>query len=343
MSVLVIGGAGFIGANLCDSLLKRGEDVYLLDNFSRYGALINLRWLEETWRGGLTVVPADIRTDRDIMLRLMDKVDAVYHLAAQVAVTTSVTDPRLDFEINALGSFNVLEAVRMSDRKPLLVFASTNKVYGEMTDVEVVDRDKRYEYYDLPFGVSEERPLDFHSPYGCSKGAADQYVVDYGRIYNLDTVVLRQSCIYGIHQFGVEDQGWVAHFTISAIYGRPITVYGDGRQVRDVLYIDDLIGLYHIAREKIAAARGKAYNIGGGPENRLSLLELIAFLEKFTGRKINLSYSDWRPGDQKVFVCDIRRAAAELGWKPKVHVHEGIELLAKWVDENRDIFKKLYA
>lgn len=342
-SVLVIGGAGFIGANLCDSLLKRGEEVYLLDNFSRYGALINLRWLEETYSSGLTVVPADIRTDSDIMLGLMDKVDAVYHLAAQVAVTTSVSDPRLDFEINALGSFNVLEALRRSDRRPILIFASTNKVYGEMQDIEVVDHDGRYEYYDLPFGVSEERPLDFHSPYGCSKGAADQYVIDYSRIYNLDTVTLRQSCVYGVHQFGVEDQGWVAHFTISAIYGRPITIYGDGKQVRDVLYIDDLISLYHIAREKIAVVRGKAFNIGGGPDNKLSLTDLVAFLEKFAGKKIKLKYADWRPGDQRVFVCDIRRAEKELGWKPEVHVHEGVERLANWVGENRDIFKKLYA
>ena len=341
MSSLVIGGAGFIGANVCDDLLKRGEEVYLLDNFSRYGTLINLRWLEETHKG-IKVVPADIRVDRDILRSMVEKVDAVYHLAAQVAVTTSVTDPRLDFEINALGTFNVLEALRTSDRKPLLIFASTNKVYGEMTDLEVVERDGRYEYYDLSFGVSEERALDFHSPYGCSKGAADQYVIDYGRIYNLRTVSLRQSCIYGVHQFGVEDQGWVAHFTISAIYGRPITIYGDGKQVRDVLYIEDMIKLYNLVREKIAVASGKAYNIGGGPDNRMSLLELVDFLEKFVGNKVNLKYSDWRPGDQKVFVSDIRCAASELGWKPRIGVREGVSALAKWVEENRDIFRNLY-
>lgn len=343
MSVLVTGGAGFIGANLCHDLLERGEEVHLVDNFSRYGTLINLRWLEETHPSGLHIVPADIRTDVNILRGLMDKVDTVYHLAAQVAVTTSVIDPRLDFEINALGTFNVLEAVRTSKRQPSLIFASTNKVYGEMVEMDIVERNGRYEYFDLPFGVPETQPLDFHSPYGCSKGCADQYVIDYGRIYGLNTVSLRQSCIYGIHQFGVEDQGWVAHFTISAIYKRPITIYGDGKQVRDVLYIDDLINLYHLVREKMSVARGKAYNIGGGPANRMSLLELIAFLEKFTDDKIKLSFSDWRPGDQKVFVCDIRKAQSELGWSPKVSVFEGVEKLAKWVHDNREIFKKLYS
>ncbi len=264
--------------------------------------------------------------------------DVALHLAAQVAVTTSVAEPREDFEINALGTFNVLEAVRVNKLKPVLIYASTNKVYGGMTDIRTVERNGRYEYADLPQGIGEERLLDFHSPYGCSKGAADQYVRDYARIYGLRTVVFRQSCIYGYRQFGVEDQGWVAWFTIAAALGKPITIYGDGKQVRDVLFVEDLAGAYDLAVQKINVASGQVYNIGGGAQQCMSLLELLAMIERFFGKKIERSHSDWRPGDQPVFVCDISKAQRELGWKPKASVEEGVRRLYDWVVANRSLF-----
>jgi CDP-paratose 2-epimerase len=255
--------------------------------------------------------------------------------------TTSVADPRTDFEINALGTFNLLEAVRLSGQRPAFLFASTNKVYGGMEDVPVVERDGAYDYESLPFGVDESRQLDFHSPYGCSKGAADQYVLDYARIYGLPTVVFRQSCIYGTRQFGVEDQGWVAWFVIAAVTGRPITIYGDGKQVRDVLFVEDLLDLYEAAIERIDEVKGNAYNVGGGPGNRMSLLQLVAKLERMLGREIPLSFSDWRPGDQRVFVADIRKAKQDLGWTPKVSPDEGVRKLLDWVVENQGLFEGL--
>lgn len=255
-----------------------------------------------------------------------------------MAVTTSVTAPREDFEVNALGTFNVLEAMRRAKMAATLLYSSTNKVYGEMTEVGVVERDGRYSYQSLPYGVPEHRNLDFHSPYGCSKGSADQYVIDYHRIYGLRTVVFRQSCIYGYRQFGAEDQGWIAWFMIATQLGHPITVYGDGKQVRDVLFIDDLLNAYDAAFAARDAAVGKAYNIGGGPSNILSLLELIEHIEKRQKRKLRHSYSGWRPGDQKVFVSDIRCAQAELGWAPETSCSKGLELLYDWIDENKAMF-----
>jgi CDP-paratose 2-epimerase len=263
----------------------------------------------------------------------------VLHLAAQVAVTTSVTDPRTDFEINALGTFNVCEAVRQAAPDALLLNASTNKVYGHMPEVEVVQRGRCYAYADLPHGVPESQPLDFHSPYGCSKGTADQYVRDYARIYGLRTVNFRQSCIYGMRQFGVEDQGWVAWFTIAATLGRPITIYGDGRQVRDILYVEDLVDCYRRAVDNVERAQGECYNVGGGPRNVLSLLELIGYLEELLGREIPVSYADWRPGDQRVFVADVRKAQRDLGWCPATSKYDGIRRLAEWVGANRGLFQ----
>jgi CDP-paratose 2-epimerase len=273
---------------------------------------------------------------------VVSKADIVFHFAAQVAVTTSVVDPREDFEINALGTFNVLEAIRQSGNKPIVLYSSTNKVYGGMEHVKIVERNGEYDYENLPLGVSESEQLDFHSPYGCSKGTADQYMIDYSRIYGLRTVVFRQSCIYGYRQFGVEDQGWVAHFTISALFDRPLTIYGDGKQVRDVLFIDDLVHAYDSAIKKIDVTAGKAYNIGGGPNKKMSLLNLIAYLEKFFGKKLTYSFSNWRPGDQRVFVCDIRKAKNDFGWEPKIDVEEGVRLLAAWVKENKEEFKSIY-
>jgi CDP-paratose 2-epimerase len=265
--------------------------------------------------------------------------DVIVHLAGQVAVTTSVTNPREDFEANALGTFNALEAARASGRNPVFVYASTNKVYGGMEDVALTEEPTRWRYTDLEFGCSETQPLDFHSPYGCSKGTGDQYVRDYARIYGLRTVVMRQSCIYGTRQFGVEDQGWIAWMTIAAVTGKQIAIYGDGKQVRDVLFVDDLLDAYDAAIEKIDVAAGQVYNIGGGPGNVMSVwVEFGPILEKLLGKQIPVARGDWRPGDQKVFYADIRKAERELGWKPKIGVEQGVERLFAWVKENKGLF-----
>jgi CDP-paratose 2-epimerase len=337
--ILITGGAGFIGSNAAMRFLNKGYKVVLVDNLSRKGAGANLEWLRSAG-GDLVFEKGDVR-DFAFLQGLMEKYNpaAVLHLAAQVAVTTSVEDPRMDFEINALGTFNLLEAVRASGKRPAFLFASTNKVYGAMEDIEVVERAGAYAYESLPFGVDETRQLDFHSPYGCSKGAADQYVLDYARIYGLPTVVFRQSCIYGTRQFGIEDQGWVAWFVIAAVLGRPITIYGDGKQVRDVLFVGDLVELYERAIENIDRVKGEAFNVGGGPHNTLSLLQLLEKLAGLLDRRISVSYSDWRPGDQKVFVADIRKAKAMLGWEPSVSPDEGVSRLLRWVQDNRRLFE----
>lgn len=336
---LITGGAGFIGSNYVHQLLSRGENVTILDNFSRGGAPRNLEWLEKTFgRDSFRLIRADVR-DASLVAESARGSDVIVHLAGQVAVTTSVTNPRDDFENNALGTFNVVEAARLSGRNPIVIYASTNKVYGGMDDVKVVERGSRWEYESLPFGASESQPLDFHSPYGVSKGAGDQYVRDYHRIYGLPTVVFRQSCIYGPRQFGIEDQGWVAWFVIAAMMGRPITIYGDGKQIRDLLHVSDLIRAYDLAVEKIDVAAGQVYNLGGGALNTLAIwTEFGPMLEELVGHPIEVARGDWRPGDQKVFVADIRKAARELGWEPQVNVKEGIRKLFEWVRENRDLF-----
>jgi CDP-paratose 2-epimerase len=336
---LITGGAGFIGSNYVHRLLSRGENVTILDNLSRAGAPRNLDWLEKTFgKDTFGLIVGDVR-DASLVAQSARGSDVIVHLAGQVAVTTSVTDPRPDFEINALGTFNVVEAARLSGRNPILIYASTNKVYGGMDDVEVIEDATRWHYKDLPFGAPETQPLDFHSPYGCSKGTGDQYVRDYARIYGLPTVVFRQSCIYGPRQFGIEDQGWVAWFVIAAVMGQPITIYGDGKQIRDLLHVSDLIHAYDLAVEKIDVAAGQVYNLGGGPSNTLAIwTEFGPMLEELTGRTIPVGRGDWRPGDQKVFVADIRKAARELGWTPKVSVEEGVRKLFEWVRENRNLF-----
>ncbi len=329
---LITGGAGFIGINYAHHLLNRGEEVAIYDNLSRPGTEKNLDWLgAEHGEHAFELIIADVR-DFDALREAARDADVIVHLAAQVAVTTSVADPRTDFEVNALGTFNALEAARLSGRNPVFLYASTNKVYGGMEDVVVVEEATRYRYRDLPLGVPETRPLDFHSPYGNSKGCGDQYTRDYARIYGLPTVVFRQSCIYGPHQQGMEDQGWVAWFIIAAVTGQPITIYGDGKQVRDVLFIDDLLDVYDAAVAQIDRAAGEIYNIGGGPENTLSVwAEFGPLLERLLGRPIPVSRGDWRPGDQRVYISDIRKAERELGWKPKVGVEEGIRRLWEWV------------
>jgi len=336
---LITGGAGFIGSNYVSRLLERGENVTIFDNLSRAGAPRNLAWLQDKYGGNaFRLVTGDVR-DEGLMTASTRETDIIVHLAAQVAVTTSVVKPREDFEINAQGTFNVLEAARLNERKPVVIYASTNKVYGGMEDVKVVEDATRWRYADLPNGCPETQPLDFHSPYGCSKGTGDQYVRDYSRIYDLPTVVLRQSCIYGPRQFGVEDQGWVAWMMIAAITDRPLTINGDGKQIRDVLYVDDLLNAYDAAIAKIETVKGQVFNLGGGPENTMSIwTEFGPLLEKMLSRKVVVSRADWRPGDQKVFVADIRKAAEELEWRPQISVEEGMGRLFAWVSENRKLF-----
>jgi len=336
---LITGGAGFIGSNYVQRLLERGEQVTIYDNLSRPGAALNLKWLSQGHSdGAFELIVGDVR-DVALLTATARSADVIVHLAGQVAVTTSVTHPREDFECNALGTFNVLEAARLSGRNPNILYASTNKVYGGMEEVRVLEKDTRYEYANYPLGMPESINLDFHSPYGCSKGTGDQYVRDYYRIYSLPTVVFRQSCIYGPRQFGIEDQGWLAWFIIAAITQRPITIYGNGKQVRDVLHVDDLLDIYDLAVAKIETTAGQVYNIGGGAQNTISVWkEFSPKLERLLGRQIPVSWSDWRPGDQPVYISDIRKAEKHLGWKPKINVDEGLQRLYQWVFENRHLF-----
>lgn len=335
--VLITGGAGFVGCNAARYFGARNWQVTVLDNLSRDGTDQNLHWLQDGTRFDFEKV--DVR-DRVGVERVFseNRYDAVIHLAAQVAVTTSVTDPRSDFMINALGTFNLLEAARQYCPEAVFIFASTNKVYGKIDGAKYTLNGSRYAYVDRPFGIDEQQALDFLSPYGCSKGAADQYTLDYARIYGIPATSFRQSCIYGTRQFGIEDQGWVAWFTIASRLRRNITIFGDGKQVRDVLFVEDLVRAYEaaiVAPDKIA---GQAFNVGGGPRNVLSLVDLVELLEKKLGRKIPLKWDDWRPGDQRVYISDIRKLETVLGWKPEVGVAEGVGQLANWVRLNEAAF-----
>jgi len=343
MKVIVTGAAGFIGCHTASRLIRQGATVIGLDNLSRAGTTSNLEWLQAQG-GGLRFYHADIRSATDVerVFAAHRDANAVIHAAAQVAVTTAVADPRNDFEINALGTFNVLEATRLLlPKRTQFLHASTNKVYGKMDHLKVVEQERRYAYQNRPAGAAETEPLDFHSPYGCSKGAAEQYVNDYGRIYGLRTTVFRQSCIYGTRQFGMEDQGWVAWFIIAAVLGKQVKIFGDGKQVRDLLWMDDLVSLYLAALTDPEVAGGKIYNAGGGEANTLSLLELVTMIDARLKRPLNPPFSDWRPGDQKIFVADSSKAAAELGWKPKVSPKEGVNLLFDWVTEQRDLLARV--
>lgn len=341
MRIVITGGAGFIGCNAASYYLAKNAEVVVFDNLSRKNTDKNLAWLKSLG-GRLTFIKGDLRKTADVakLIGFLSDADAVLHLAAQVAVTTSVINPREDFEINAMGTFNLLEAMRAANSSAKLIYSSTNKVYGGMEDVAVTEKKTRYAYADLPFGAGEERLLDFHSPYGCSKGAADQYVHDYGRIYGLDTVVMRQSCIYGPRQFGVEDQGWVAWFIIATTLGKKLAIYGDGKQVRDLLYIDDLIRAYDMAISAGGKTRGGIFNIGGGSDNTLSVWhEFGPLLEKLFGKKLPVTFEDWRPGDQKIFVADIRKAKRVFGWAPRVSVTEGVTKLHDWVTKHKELFR----
>lgn len=339
--ILVTGCAGFIGGHLTEHFLTEGASVVGIDNLSRRGTRENLQNLAS--RTNFTFHQHDIRDAEAInaLIRSQGPFDLVIHEAGQVAVTTSVTHPREDFEINALGTFNMLEAVRAHSPNAVFQFASTNKVYGKMESMAITCRNNRYEYADAAAGIHEGYPLDFYSPYGCSNGAADQYVHDYARIYGLKTIVLRQSCIYGTRQFGIEDQGWIAWFTIAALLEKPITIYGDGMQVRDILWVGDLVQAYERLFQHADTVAGEVFNVGGGPDNTLSLLELVAILKEEKLLSGDVTFGDWRPGDQKVFVCDLSKIRQAVGWEPKMSPRDGILELSTWARENKDLLERI--
>jgi len=335
--VLVTGGAGFIGSNLVDRLASEGCDVIVFDALSRDGVERNLAWLKARHGAKVTHVAADIRDARAVS-EAAREARAVFHLAAQVAVTTSLVDPVEDFEINVRGAVNALEAVRRSGSGAPVIFASTNKVYGDLADVSLELAGDAYRPLDghtRVRGVSEARPLDFHTPYGCSKGAADQYVLDYSRSFGVPTCVLRMSCIYGPRQMGAEDQGWVAHFLIRALAGQPIVIYGDGRQVRDILYVADAVEAYLSVWRRIERVSGRAFNLGGGPANAVSLIQLIGFIQELTHRKVELSFADWRAGDQRYYVSDPSVARRELNLPEPLDWRTGVARLAEWLQAER--------
>jgi CDP-paratose 2-epimerase len=337
-TTLITGGAGFIGTNLADRLLTAGRSVIIFDDLSRPGVEQNLAWLRESHGERLRVEIAHVG-NRAALRTAVAASDQVFHFAAQVAVTTSLEDPIHDFEVNVGGTLNVLEAIRAQTNPPPLILTSTNKVYGGLSDLALRENCTRYHPLDanLRAGIGEERPLDFHSPYGCSKGAADQYVLDYARTFGIPAVVFRMSCIYGLHQMGTEDQGWVAHFLIRALEEKRILIYGDGKQVRDVLFADDLVDAFLLAQANIHTLSGQAFNIGGGLGNTISLIELVDLIAAVHGSRPQIELTDWRPGDQRYYVSDTRKFKAATGWAPKVNVREGVERLYAWLRESRGL------
>jgi CDP-paratose 2-epimerase len=335
---LITGGAGFVGTNLADRLLRDGRRVRVLDDLSRPGVERNLRWLERTHGDRLEVEVADLR-DEAAVGRVVRGTTEIFHFAAQVAVTTSLEEPLADARVNLNGTLALLEAARLHAPAAPLLFTSTNKVYGALTDVSLLEGERRHEPADQELrrnGISEQRPLAFCTPYGCSKGAADQYVLDYAHSYGLPTAVFRMSCIYGPHQLGNEDQGWVAHFLISALDGEPITIFGDGKQVRDVLFVDDLVDAFLLARDGIDRVAGRPFNIGGGPANAVSLMDVVGMIDELRGAPTEISWGDWRAGDQRYYVSDPSRFGRATGWAPTVAPREGLRRLHDWLERERD-------
>lgn len=337
--ILVTGGAGFIGSNIADALAGQGHEVLIYDSLARPGVERNLAWLKARHGSRVACTVADMR-DEDALSRAVRETQAAFHMAAQVAVTTSLAEPREDFDINLRGTLNLLDALRRRGEPVPLVFASTNKVYGDLADLQFdligeryVPRDRRVREH----GIGEDRPLDFHTPYGCSKGAADQYVLDYARSYGLAAAVVRMSCIYGRRQMGNEDQGWVAHFLIRALAGEPVTVYGDGCQVRDIMDVGDAVEAYLAAWRNIDRVRGRAFNLGGGPVNAVSLRELIAFIAEITGEEVEVRQADWRAGDQRYFVADSRAAREALSLSTPLRWRDGVARLANWLQAERGL------
>ncbi len=336
MKIFISGGAGFIGSNLAKFHYDKNDEVLVYDNLSRKGTELNIKWLKEISKLNkkLKFIKGDVR-DLTSLKKYIKNSDVIYHLAGQVAVTTSLTDPSSDFDINARGTFNMLEAYRLIAPDAKFIYSSTNKVYGGLDDIKCIKKDKKYIFNSREYlnGISESRQLDFHSPYGCSKGAGDQYVIDYGRVYGLMTVVFRQSCIYGPRQFGNEDQGWVMHFVRKIISDGNLNIYGDGFQVRDLLHVTDLIAAYQLALKNIHKGKSLVFNIGGGLENSVSLLEVVKKLETKLGITINTSFSDWREGDQKIFISDNSKIRKAIGWTPTINVDDGLDSLLTWAKE----------
>lgn len=338
-NVLITGGVGFIGSNFAKHLLAQGASVRVIDNLARPGVEHNLAMLRRLASDRFEFIDGDVRDARLVREAVTDR-DEIYHFAAQVAVTHSITEPRHDLEVNLLGTFNVLEAVRLSKRKPFMLFTSTNKVYGDLAAIPVRQLERSFAFVDRA-GVNEDQPLDFHSPYGCSKGAADQYVHDYARIYGIPAVVFRMSCIAGPQQLGNEDQGWLAHFLYSIVADRPITIYGDGRQVRDILNVADLVAAFEAARAHASHTAGHVYNIGGGPANSASLLEVLDLLERITGKKRRISFSAPRQGDQHIFVTDFSRFARATGWTPRYSIEQTAGHILEWAQQNHNILSEI--
>jgi CDP-paratose 2-epimerase len=338
--ILITGGAGFVGCNLANHFLNKGYEVTVFDNLSRKGTEKNIEWLKSNHKNKLEFIKNDIRNFDSLVDAVRDK-DFIFHTAGQVAVTTSIKNPREDFEINALGTLNVLEAVRKNNSNPFIIFTSTNKVYGNnVNKIPLIKKETRYEFTDSKYknGIPENFPTDAdeHTPYGSSKYAADIYVRDFSTIYGLRTVTFRMSCIYGTRQFGNEDQGWVAYFIISSFFNKPMVIYGDGKQVRDILFIDDLVRVFELACQNVKGTNGNVYNIGGGAKNTISLLELLDLLKNF-GLNPKYKFDDWRPADQKVYISDIKKAN-EFGWIPKITPEIGVKTLLEWVKENKKLF-----
>ena len=334
--ILVTGGAGFIGCNIADRFAGEGHEVIVFDALSRPGVERNLQWLRDRHGSRIVSVIGDVR-DENAVARVASDVKGVFHMAAQVAVTTSLFDPREDFDINVRGTLNVLDAIRLRRDPVPVIFASTNKVYGDLGDLAIVSKSDRYEPEGLfaGRGISETRPLDFHTPYGCSKGAADQYILDYARSFGIPSVVFRMSCIYGRRQMGTEDQGWVAHFLIRALAGEPITIYGDGKQVRDILDVSDAVDAYVSAFDRAGEVAGNAFNLGGGPSNAISLLELLDEIRAVTDRRVELDFRDWRQGDQRWYVSDTAKAREALGLRAPLAWRKGVASLASWLASER--------
>jgi CDP-paratose 2-epimerase len=335
--VLITGGAGFVATNVAHRLLSAGRGVILFDNLSRAGVEQNVEWLCRQHGSRVTVQLGDVR-DGDALARVVRQAGQIYHFAAQVAVTTSLVDPFFDFDVNARGTLNLLEAVRGCPHPPSVLFTSTNKVYGDLEDVGLRPAGTRYEPADASLrrsGISESRGLEFHSPYGCSKGVAEQYVLDYARTFGLRTMVFRMSCIYGPHQFGTEDQGWVAHFLIAALRRQPLTIYGDGLQVRDILFVEDLVDAMLLAQSMSGRTAGHAFNIGGGPRNTTSLVELLDLIGDLVGDRPLAKVEEWRTADQRYYVSDTRKFGRLTGWTPKTGVRSGVAKLLEWLVANR--------
>jgi CDP-paratose 2-epimerase len=336
MKYLITGGCGFLGSNLASAVLERGEELIVFDNLSRFGSTQNLDWLRQ--QGDFRFVHGDIRNHGDVEALVRDaKPDAILHLAGQVAMTTSIASPRLDFEVNALGTFNLLDAVRRHSPESALIYSSTNKVYGDLEQYTYRETDTRYECIEKPNGFDESTPLDFHSPYGCSKGSADQYMMDFARMFGLKTVVFRHSSMYGGRQFATYDQGWVGWFCQKALQAKngtlrtAFTISGTGKQVRDVLHAEDMKNLYFLSILNIDQAKGLAFNIGGGKQNSLSLLELFNILTKELDVTLRYEKLPWRKSDQRVFVADYAAARRVLNWRPHIDNCTGIRLMIDWL------------